>query len=503
MKLALALAALAFGSFARADERLKDLERDLNGDNDKKRRAAVIELAKLDTLEAWKLVIGALDDPLPQVADEAQLQIAAIDDDKACEVLLGKEGLKSKDTLVRARVVEAFGRMGARPSNEPLIAGLEDKDASVRRTAAWSIERLQQDARKAKGELSDHAELIDFLDLRTALIKAWGREKDDETCAAMLLVDNLLSGTPQSPPPPGLATDKRACVRSVALMLAQTRDEVLALPVVHQLANDADLGVRLNAIDTCALLKSKPAVLELVAQLERETALRARWRIVETLRTLSGLAHRLDAAPWRAWADALPNDWKGEAVEAKKTDDSGSTVTFHGLPILSERVCFVIDLSGSVWQAGKDGKTKKQILDDELKKALNALPPTTEFNLIPYTSKPIPWQPKLVPASEKNVAAALEFFEKRKDTGTGNFWDAYLLALEDPAVDTIVNLSDGAPTGGVRWNLGLMRELMREKNRFRRVALDAVLTDAANALVVHWKGMCADSGGRLIEVELK
>ena len=143
------------------------------------------------------------------------------------------------------------------------------------------------------------------------------------------------------------------------------------------------------------------------------------------------------------------------------------------------------------------------MIDDELKKALEALPATTEFNVIPYTAAPIPWQPALVPADKKNVAKALEFFTSRKDTGTGNFWDAYLVALDDPKVDTIVMLSDGAPSGGHRWNLTLMRELMAEHNRFRRVALDAVLADAKGKIVDEWRGMCADSGGHLVEVDLR
>jgi hypothetical protein len=64
-------------------------------------------------------------------------------------------------------------------------------------------------------------------------------------------------------------------------------------------------------------------------------------------------------------------------------------------------------------------------------------------------------------------------------------------------------LSDGAPTGGDRWNLGLMRELMAEKNRFRRVALDAVLADASPKLKDDWRAMCDASGGRWVEIALK
>jgi len=53
-----------------------------------------------------------------------------------------------------------------------------------------------------------------------------------------------------------------------------------------------------------------------------------------------------------------------------------------------------------------------------------------------------------VPASKRNVRAALKFFEDCHERGRGNFYDAALLALSDPEVDTLVVLTDGEPTGG-------------------------------------------------------
>ena len=178
-------------------------------------------------------------------------------------------------------------------------------------------------------------------------------------------------------------------------------------------------------------------------------------------------------------------------------------MSFAGLPIRSERVCFLIDLSGSIWQKRADGRTRKELVDEELRKALEALPESTRFNVIPYTAIPAPWQKTLVPAERKNVAKALEWFVARKDTGTGDLWGALQVALADPDVDTLVVLSDGAPSGGRRWNLGLMKQLFAEQNRFRRVELDAVLADASGRLVREWDEMCAQSGGRTIEIELR
>jgi len=150
-----------------------------------------------------------------------------------------------------------------------------------------------------------------------------------------------------------------------------------------------------------------------------------------------------------------------------------------------------------------DGRTRKELVDEELRKALEALPESTRFNVIPYTATAVPWQKSLVPAERKNVAKALEWFVGRKDTGTGDLWGALQLALADPAVDTLVVLSDGAPSGGRRWNLGLMKQLFAEQNRFRRVELDAVLADASGWLAREWDEMCAATGGRTLQIQLR
>jgi len=76
------------------------------------------------------------------------------------------------------------------------------------------------------------------------------------------------------------------------------------------------------------------------------------------------------------------------------------------------------------------------------------------------------------------------------------------LALADPDVDTILVLTDGAPTGGRRWHIDLMTQRFLEQNRFRRVVLDAVLVDASKFLRDKWAGWCAATGGRMLALDL-
>jgi len=451
------------------------------------RRDAVIGLAKLDTPPAWEKVVAALRDPKPEVADEAQLQLAGLAGTAELALLYGKDTLASKDEFVRLRTAEVLGRLSEMPDSAPVLNALADKDASVRRTLCWSIERLANAghwsaATPALGEL---ARKDKHGGVRGAALVAHAalRAESAESLAA-------------------LALDGDAQLRAAVVLAARALDAELAHVRASAALEDSALGVRLVAAESLAAGRDARGARALVVLLESEKELRGRWHTVELLRELSGLQHRLDPRPWKVWAAALSDGPLPEPRKAERSDEERS-VSFAGLPIRSERVCFLIDLSGSIWQKRADGRTRKELVDEELRKALESLPESTRFNVIAYTATPTPWQRSLVSAERKNVAKALEWFVARKDTGSGDVWGALQVALADPAVDTLVVLSDGAPSGGRRWNLGLMKQLFAEQNRFRRVELDAVLADASARLAREWDEMCAASGGRTVRLELR
>jgi hypothetical protein len=120
--------------------------------------------------------------------------------------------------------------------------------------------------------------------------------------------------------------------------------------------------------------------------------------------------------------------------------------SFAGLPVVSKRVTFLIDLSGSMWNVRPDGTDAQA--DRRPEAARGARVPAAGHALQPdpVHSKPIPWKETLVEATPARVREAAAWFEARRENGSGNFWDAAMLALTDPDVDTLVVLFDGAPT---------------------------------------------------------
>jgi hypothetical protein len=118
---------------------------------------------------------------------------------------------------------------------------------------------------------------------------------------------------------------------------------------------------------------------------------------------------------------------------------------FYGEEIESENdtLCYVIDLSGSMKRAGRLERAKK-----ELTKSILGLSPNVRFNIVAYTCAVKQWRPALVPATEPNKAAAVEWVAALAASGGTGTGPAVALALNDKSCLAIALLTDGAPNCG-------------------------------------------------------
>lgn len=469
-----------------------ELARQLANSDARARQQAVSALAALGSAEAWRLVLGALADPEPRVADEAELRLGELRDPAFVELVLGHDGLGSRKDLVAVRAAEALGRMELELDPEPLLRSLSAGDAELRRTLFWTIERQARG-----GHLSGRLEGRPF----KAVEAQWRKERDELARAAALSTLFALSAEQARGPFREALEDERASVRaSAAEALSQLPIEERAAAFLR-LAGDPSVAVRTRIVRNLAARRDRIGVVALVDRLSEEGELRLSWTIVEALQGLSGLKHGRDPRPWREWAAGIGDDWSPSVADAER-DYSGTSASFLGLPVLSAHVAFLVDLSGSMWDQGKDGRTRKEAADREVQRLLQSLPPDTQFTLIPYTDVPMPWRDELVSASPGNVKKAIADFEGEKARGKGDFWGAFQRAIQDEAIDSVMVLTDGAPTGGTRWNLDLIAALLAERNRYRNVVLDAVLFDAKRPIQARWEAMCAQTGGRCRAVDL-
>ncbi len=471
-------------------EELDALEQQLRDRDQRERRKAVQGLVELGTPAAWELVLDALEDTHGQVADEAQLALPGLPVDLWDE-LFGKRGLKSRRGIVALRVAEAFGRFPRSPEPEQLEKALASKDADVRRSLLWSVERLaaRQELSARDGGLVDAVRDLTRKEkdprVKAQAVSALGAL--DPNAIQQLALEYVLAKEPEV----------RAAVAEMLRYLPLAR----LAPSYQWTRKDPAPIVRMYGYDALAPRAEKEAMRLLAAGLEEEPSLRLRWRIVGQLRAASGLKHGLDPRPWKLWAEELEDGWRRASGGDGPDEEEQVTSSFAGLPILSDRLSFLIDFSGSMWTE-REGKTRKQRVDEELRAALERLEADTSFNVFAFTAAVRAWKGSLTAAKEKDVRKALGWFEGLKDQGTGDYWAAMMAAAADPEVDTLILLGDGAPSGGARWNVELIRDLWRHENRYRGIAVDMVMVGAGGRLKGLWTELCEGCGGRLIEVEL-
>jgi len=166
------------------------------------------------------------------------------------------------------------------------------------------------------------------------------------------------------------------------------------------------------------------------------------------------------AADWKKWwavaretfdPGAAPDE-DGRTMVVKKT---GGGVEFFGAEIFSRNLIFVIDVSGSMAMFDQGSMKRKEAektrirLDrarKQLLRAIESLPKTARFNIVVYSNKVTAWQKNLKPASKSAIKSAGKFVNEFLARGATYTDDALKRAFQDPEADTIVLLSDGAPT---------------------------------------------------------
>lgn len=479
---------------APADEPdLGDLKQALRDRWPDSRRRAVRKLAQLGSEDAWDLVLGALRDAAPEVADEAQLALAEVRDPRVLARLYGGEGLRERDDLARERVAEAFGRIQVEIDGELLARRLEPDDVAVARALCRSIERLAVAGRL----VGDRARIAKRLE------GAMGSRADP-----LLRADALAALGVVDPERAGLAlaealADRDAPVRCAGLALAVARGAPSAFGVAERLAADPSPSVRCAALEALEGFATRRALEVLAERLAVEPRVLLRRACSRALQRLTGMRYREDPRPWKHWIAGLPPDWRpGERPEtASERAEERSATSLRTFPVSSDRLGVLVDFSGSLWAEREDGRTRKELLDGEVRALLESLPADTELNLIPYATEPAPLRERLVAAEPREVKRLAQEFEECRITGKGNVWDAAMLALEDPRVDCLLIVTDGAPTGGPHWNLELLVDLLVWECRWRRVAFDSVLVDAPPRLQASWARLAAETGGRSVAVD--
>lgn len=320
--------------------------------------------------------------------------------------------------------------------------GIAAKKPSVRRAALWGLTLLT--APRARAAVRDHQEAVRSQLTAKDVLTRYHALRLVGTCA----LDELL------PPLIAAARDSDALVRrAAAFSLGRLAEKPETRPVLAALLEDKAVSVREEAVLAFRHANDVRSCPLLIARLASEP-LKVQTTIYATLRALSGKDIDTQPGLWRAWwrtkkAELLAG--KGSVSPTRSRARKAYGLSYHGIPVLSDRVVFVLDVSGSMdWGGGRNEPRRIDVAKRELTGVLEKLGPETKFNIVAFSGSNIYFEKRrLLPANREWKRKAIRWVKNLAPGGGTNAFGVLEGVFERyPDADTVYMLSDGSPTLG-------------------------------------------------------
>jgi hypothetical protein len=282
--------------------------------------------------------------------------------------------------------------------------------------------------------------------------------------------------------------------------------------------------VRLAAYSWVSRARPAAAVPALILNLGKESG-RPRAEALRALKTITLRDFGFDAAAWKNWWEPVAKDFVPPAADKPKKNDARpvdaaaapetkvDAPLYHDFIVRSDRVAFLVDVSGSMRSELASGatstngnkSTKLAIAADALHDVVARLPKGTRVTIVVFNNQPLRYRD----ASKSNASAWLEASPKLAADvkkfvlaiGASNYTnisDSLELVLDDPDVDTIYLLTDGAPSEGKR-NLGSrIVEWVRRVNAFTRTEVNTIALGASDRDFGFLRNLAEATGGTCV-----
>jgi len=430
--------------------------------------------------ETARVIFESSTGSTPPEQRKAIAALSALPPDVFDEVLGGEEprwAAREDDPELRLLGPLVLANRVGDDLKKPLTRLSKDRDPRVRFAAALGLDRLSsrgkgKAARRAMNKAKAAEEHLSILEvvLESGL---------DDPELTEILIEEL---------------DHRDWrVRAAAAeALGSTGAAESVEPLVSLLHDEKHWQVQIACLRALGISRQAAAVgilIERLDQLEGRLAHEA-GRALSTLTGMS-LGHRTSS--WtRWWADHREGfePPSPELAQWADVEEPSETYAFYGIPVFSNRLAFVLDVSGSM------GGPKLERLKKELEVIIERLPDHAKLNMVFFETNVHPWRRRLQPLTAENREAAREEVRECRAEGATNLWEGLLEAFEDEEVDTIYLLSDGEPTAGAVTNLASICKEIGSINRYRRVAIHVVLIGLKSR---HLRRLALESGGTYVQ----
>lgn len=468
----------------KGDKRFEEAQKLVRQSGEPEIRKGAMLCAEIDTVESMELLLASLDSDQPHRRDIVWEALPSFRNTAARERVAEELAKNKKNERTRQWCAQLLGLYGDASAADVLGKALSDKEAVVRAAAAQALGRVG-DAAAVKG-------LAKLADDEDPYVRAYAREAL-ATLDPAGQADALRTGL----------SDADAGVRCFLLgcVPARLADEAQALSI-SALA-DADWRVRLQAAQNLGELRSRETVEGLIG-ISGDPRPVVAHAVRAALAKLTGQAWS-KPEQWKTW-------WQGErdafdpAVPppSKATSDEERTVSvrYNDLPVESDHVAFLIDVSSEMRSRLKSVQsTEGEAAYAELERVLGLLDGKLVFNVFAYDTLAPAFVKGPVPLDAKSAKKALSFVADANPRGAKDIWNALLTALSDTELDTLYLLASGEPEIGLYVHHNRVTKHLRELQRFHKVVVHGVAYTDSDWYSEQIEKICQATGGEFRRVQ--
>ena len=287
---------------------------------------------------------------------------------------------------------------------------------------------------------------------------------------------------------------------------------------------EKEWNLRSSVVRALAKLRSRAAVPALIDQLETEEG-RVRTEIGDALKSLTGQNFRSNLEQWRKWYSDNKDTFEVPIELPKSSEEEALEkvgMTFFGLRTESQKVLFVLDISGSMdfpmrtYTNSKEtsGETRLSVAKRELLQALAGIREGGMFNIVLYSNDVWSWSDEPVVMNAETRAEVTTFVEGLTAMGGTNLYGAIKGGLDacrgearrkdvgnpkwvTPVYDTVFVLSDGAPSVGISTDREDILDMAAEENSDMSVTINSIgLSTEQDAILM--RRLAEQTGGKYV-----
>ncbi len=263
--------------------------------------------------------------------------------------------------------------------------------------------------------------------------------------------------------------------RVAALRGLADRGSILAHVEAVRRLSSAQGALLLEAIDIIGRDPCQDDIRYLIDVVDKREG-RARHSAVALLQKITGYKIGADARSWRYFF--LKHRTEGTDFRHPKGDNSeeSHTLSYMGIPLLGDKVIFVLDSSGSMNSGMMETHfTRGKRAVGELVRLLPNLPQEARFNVIFFSDRVSQLSSgKLLPNEEARIQSATRWLNGNQFDGGTNLFGGLEKAFENDDVEEIILLTDGMPSVGSIQQPSRILSWVERRNRWKNVRISTI-----------------------------